>query len=660
MISARGWGRNWKVVNWIRVRPGRMWASAARREHFLLGLILLVAALNGLLHVFRVPPWQHYDEPGHYEYVWLLVNRSQIPQRGDFDQAMRREVLGAMIEHDFFRSLGPPPNLLQQDEPLWIPFAQTDDRPFYYLLAALAVRPLRHADVITQLYAARLASWGLYLVSILLAYALVSELTPRGHHLRWAVPAFLALLPAYTDLMTAVNNDVGAVVVFTFFLWGGVRLLVRGVSPARLVWVVGAAALCLWTKNTVFVAVPLLGLLLVMALLRRGWSWRRLLLLPAIGLGAVPIFFSWGDAAYWYRLTDQSQALRQRVEGAPLGRHALALELDADKPARQTFNLVLPEQVEALRGRTVTLGAWMWASRPVTVRAPRLGGAPASWNWPNVELGRVPAFYAFTATVTPDAQSVHVVLQPLADRNLEAPVTVYYDGLVLAEGERPADQPPRFDGPDGRTGTWGGQPFVNPIRNPSAEQGWPWVRPWVVRAIGRLVSPIPLGPFDTLNALLDWERTGWVHGVTARRLLESFWAVFGWGGVMVDRWWYRLLAWVTWLGLGGALVRAGRLVRGSTPPGQRWAVLFLGIAGLLVWGVVFLRPLPTLPPWVRLFIPVARYAYPAVVPTALALVGGWTAWPWTRPQRLSLLVLFALLVALNLASLEQIGPGQTG
>lgn len=657
VISARGWRSHFRVSEWTRVWPGGAWASAAHRERFLLGLILLVAALNGLLHVFRVPPWQHYDEPGHYEYVWLLVNRGRIPARGEHDQAMRREVLGTMIEHDFFRSLGPPPNLLQQGEPLWIPFPQTGDRPFYYLLTALVVRPLRHTDMITQLYAARLASLALYLVSILLAYALVGELVPSGHHLRLAVPAFTALLPAYTDLMTAVNNDVGAVVVFTLFLWGGVRLLVRGVSPARLVWVVGAAALCLWTKNTVAVALPLLGLLLVMVLLRRGWSWRRLLLLPAIGLAALPLFFSWGDAAYWYRLTDQPLSLRQRVEGAPLGQHALALELDADRPGRQVINFVLPEQVEALRGQTVTLGAWMWASQPVTVRSPRLGGANA--NWPNVELGTAPAFYAFTATVAPDARSVHIVLQPLADRNLEAPVTVYYDGLVLAGGERPADEPPRFDDPNGRTGTWGGRPFVNPIRNPSAEQGWPWVRPWVVRAIGRFVSPIPLGPFDTLNALLDWERTGRVHGMTARRLLESFWAVFGWGGVMVDRWWYRVLTWVTWLGLSGALVRLGRLMRGGTPPGPRWAVLFLGTAGLLVWGVVFLRPLP-LYPWNPLFIPVARYAYPAIVPAALALVAGWTVWPWPRPRRWSLIVLFALLVALNLASLGRIGPGQTG
>jgi len=636
----------------VLARLEARWADAARRERDLLGLIGLVAALNGLLHLFLVPPWQHYDEPGHYEYIGLLVNRGRIPVPGEYDQAMRRELLSAMVAQGFFRGLGFLPNLLPQDQPLWIPFPQTTDPPFYYLLASLAVRPLRHADVITQLYAARLASWGLYLLSILLAYAIVGELTPRGHAMRLAVPGFMALLPAYTDLMTAVNNDVGAVVVFTLFLWGGVRLLVRGVSPARLVWVVGTAALCLWTRTTVVVALPLLGLLLLMAPLRRGWSWRRLAALLASAGLAVPLFFTWGEAAYWYRLTDQPLSLRQRVTGAPLGRYALALEADANVPGRRALNLVLPEQVERLRGQTVTLGLWMWASRPVTVQPPRLGGANASWSWPKVEVGTVPAFYAFTATIALDAQSVHIVLQPLADRNQKEPVTVYYDGLVLAEGERPADELPRFDGPDGRTGMWGGRPFVNPIRNPSAEQGWPRLRPWIVGALQRLVASLRLND-QVMTALLDWERTGWVHRVTAQRLLESFWAVFGWGGTRISSMWYEALAGVTGLGLAGALVRLVRLARGSAPPGRRWAVLFLGAAGLLVWGGVFLRPLP-LYPWVRPFIPVARYAYPAIVPTALALVGGWTAWPRPGWRRGGLAVLFFIMVALNIASLWRI------
>lgn len=40
---------------------------------------------------FSVPPWQHYDEPAHFEYAWLIVTRrGGLPLRGEFDQPLRR------------------------------------------------------------------------------------------------------------------------------------------------------------------------------------------------------------------------------------------------------------------------------------------------------------------------------------------------------------------------------------------------------------------------------------------------------------------------------------------------------------------------------------------------------------------------------------------
>jgi hypothetical protein len=50
-------------------------------------------------------------------------------------------------------------------------------------------------------------------------------------------------------------------------------------------------------------------------------------------------------------------------------------------------------------------------------------------------------------------------------------------------------------------------------------------------------------------------------------------------------------------------------------------------------------------------IPAARYAFPAIIPTALALMGGWLAW-WDRPmeEKIALGLLIGLAV-LNVVSL---------
>ncbi len=614
----------------------------------LLWAVLAVALVNGLIHVFLVPPWQHYDEPGHFEYVWLVADRWKVPHpREEYDLAMERDVVSSMVARDFYVGVGPPPPLLSDAGRIWLPMPQTHDPPLYYFLAAPAMYLVRYADTVTQLYAARLASWALYLLTVWMAYRLVAELVPGGHPLRIAVPGMLALLPAFVDLMTAINNDVGAVVVFTFFLWGGVRWLVRGFSIGRLLWILGATVASVLTKNTAAIAVPLLGFLGVALFLRRGWSLPRLMGLLGVGVVALVAAFGWGDAAYWYRDTDQLLPLRQEVEAAPLGEHALALEVRGDDPGRRVLHFLLPEQMDALRGQTVTLGAWIWASQALSVRSPELAG-----QWRSVEVGTTPTFVAVTVSIPQDIPWFAVTLRPLLDRSLAEPAVVYYDGLVLALGERPLDEPPRFDGPDGQTGVWGGEPFVNGIRNPSVEQGWPWLRPALVRWLEWRLLFLPASVFHLVGAALDWERTGWVYPLAARRLLHSFWAVFRWGGLTLDPWWYTVLTLLTGVGLVGALVRLA--VRGARYSAQlRWALLFLGLAAGISWGVALLRPLPLYPWEEKPFIPVARYVYPSIVPSVLALVAGWTVgprqrWPWW--------VLGGLLlgmVVLNVASLAR-------
>ena len=78
----------------------------------------------------------------------------------------------------------------------------------------------------------------------------------------------------------------------------------------------------------------------------------------------------------------------------------------------------------------------------------------------DVEVGKAPVFAAVSATVPEDAKVIEVALAGVGDIG-ERQVEVYWDGLVLAEGEYFPDEAPRFADVDARFGTWGGQPFVN-------------------------------------------------------------------------------------------------------------------------------------------------------------------------------------------------------
>lgn len=619
-----------------------------------LSFLLVYVLVRGLIQIAVVPPWQHYDEPTHFEYAWLLANRQALPQTGDYDQVMRREVVASMLDHDFYRGLDYHPNLLS-DAPIRIGYPQVGDPPFYYLLVALPLRLVRHTDVTFQLYVARSVSLVLYMLSIWIASRLVRELVTPGHPLRWAVPGMLALVPAYTDLMTAVNNDVGAVVVFSLFLWGAARIIIQGVSLPRLGWVVGTAALCVWTKNTAMLAALLAPLVLALSFVRRPWKrweWAGLLGIGLLLAGAV---FSWGDAALWYRGrgTVQKMPTRQGVTRVPLGRQALVVETISEEPGRQVIQPLLRKDVHALQEQTVTVGAWMWATQPVRARSPMVyDGKQRSWQ--AAELGSTPAFHAITATIAADAELVEVILHPWLDREQDEAITVYYDGVVLAEGEWPLNRAPVFNDSKGQEGTWGGRTFVNRLRNGSAESAWPRVRPWVEKSLGQFM-PWPHSPTLFLASVLDWQRTGWVYRASGVNLLQSFWARFAWNHIGLPEGWYWSLGVVTTWGTIGAMVGLARLWRSKRSLFVKRAVRLLAVAGLLVWGYTLSRPHPVLLSQGNLvFIPGARYAYPVIISTALALMGGWLALAPQRVQKWAVTCLLVGVALLDMVSLTTI------
>src|SRR5438105_7409914 len=132
---------------------------------------------------------------------------------------MRRNVARSMLEHGFYRGLRYVPDL-QSDSIIDIGFSPLNYHPpLYYVIAGLPLRVFAEADVTAQLYAARLVSLLLFLSTIVAGYGCMRLLTPEGNMLRWLVPATMALLPGYVDIMTSVNNDVGATAAFSLVLW---------------------------------------------------------------------------------------------------------------------------------------------------------------------------------------------------------------------------------------------------------------------------------------------------------------------------------------------------------------------------------------------------------------------------------------------------------
>lgn len=590
-------------------------------------LILIIAIclgfVHGLIYVFIMPVWQHYDEPTHFEYAWLIANRGRLPSPSDYDLEMRREVALSMMESGFFKPLGFLPDVNSDKTPAWIgPISQLSNLPLYYILGAIPLRLLNNSEVGVQLIGLRFFSLLLYIILILAAWGIGVELFPAGHSLRFLLPISVALLPGLTDVMTAANNDVAAVTFLSLCLWGCVRLIKRGFGWLRVTGCLLTTGLCLLSKETAYIALPICLLAIIFGLIR-GKSQRVVwVLLGLIILVGGMMLVTPDDAADWYRGSSQESPTRQILPEAVDGDYVFSIDSHAEVTPRWSRPVFQPiPYFLQLRGgdQTFTLGAWIWASQPIEVNTPILGDGHALHK-EIVMAGTEPTFYVFTATVKTQTDTrLWVGIDPgVQDQEL----AVFYDGLVLVNQPAPLDEPPFISGSNQSQVVWGGQVLENLIRNGSAEQAGLRIVHWADQ-IGARLLPDRTRPSMILTYVLDWKGASWHYRLTVERLLRTFWGQFGWGHInLIGHRPYRWLGVITVLSVIGFLIwTVRRLITGRK--GIPWEIaLILGLTLLMVWGGTASRGVIYLGNN-RLYLPVARYAYPAIVPTMMLLAVGY-------------------------------------
>src|SRR5258708_24142427 len=267
--------------------------------------ILLLALIQAMVFISIIPPWWHYDEPGHFEYAWLVANLPTWPKPDEYDQGMRRQMADSLNKYGWYQIRNYHPDL-SGSGPIPIGVSQVHDPPAFYFLASMPLRFLHNADITVQYYAARSVPFVLYLLILLVVWFPMVQLRPDGHPLRWMVPAFLALLPAFVDTMTAVNNDVSAVLAATIFLWASLRLMKRGHSLGRGLFLGFALAFCALSKHTAWFTFLLAPLVLLFGWLRGRYN---RFVLGAAGIGALIALFGLFQAdapSGWYQLPGQA------------------------------------------------------------------------------------------------------------------------------------------------------------------------------------------------------------------------------------------------------------------------------------------------------------------------------------------------------------------
>jgi 4-amino-4-deoxy-L-arabinose transferase-like glycosyltransferase len=231
----------------------------APRPRRALALILVLYFALGVLFAVNTPPWQAPDEPAHYNYVRYLAEKGSFPvlHMGDYPHAYLEEIKSRKF----------PPDL--SIDPIRYEFHQP---PLYYALAA-PIYGLTGGDPL----ALRLFSVILGAGIVLLAYATARRVFPARSALALGATAFVAFLPQHLATVAQIGNDVLAELLYAAVLFVLVGWLAQPTkskeqdTKRKLGSTVGLGlllGLILVTKTTAYIALPLVGGVLI-------WRWWR-------------------------------------------------------------------------------------------------------------------------------------------------------------------------------------------------------------------------------------------------------------------------------------------------------------------------------------------------------------------------------------------------
>jgi hypothetical protein len=239
-----------------------------------LWVLLAVALVRGAFSVVVVPPWQHPDEPMHFEHVSIIAQTGQLPSGDYVSLPLRRAIADSMLEYGFWRHIKQP---ALDDAALsavgYTPIGvYTYAQPrLYYLVAAVWLRPWLDLPLEQQLDVVRMLSVALNLVVIGCAFFTSRILFPGRMDLALGVLGFVMFLPTQTDVMASVNNDVMANAFGALFFLAMAHIFKRGWTwPGAILGLFSVAGAVL-TKTTGLVLVGAS----VVALVVYPWTGKR-------------------------------------------------------------------------------------------------------------------------------------------------------------------------------------------------------------------------------------------------------------------------------------------------------------------------------------------------------------------------------------------------
>ena len=348
-----------KAFAWVRAR------SLAERA---LAVLMVAFVFKQIFAVAAFPAFSGHDEVAHFSYVRTLATEGRIPVLPDLAEWRLARQTGATPPGDVFAvDLYPwcryaldwycepdhprwgddPPRVVTVRQSFYPSGFQytANHPPLYYALMSPVYLLSRGFSLETQQALLRLAAIPFGVATVALAWLLARTLFPNDTFLAVTVPAFVAFQPQISYEAAMVNNDILAIALFSLLLYLCVLGLRDGFSRRLSLGLGVAIGLSLLTKGTSLMALPLVGLAVLLGV---GWRDLRGLVKQALWIGLPTIVLAAPWYVFLYRTYGNLDAFEQ-----------IAALQWWNRPLGGVFDLLFDEEFVLLRFKE-TWGEYGW------------------------------------------------------------------------------------------------------------------------------------------------------------------------------------------------------------------------------------------------------------------------------------------------------------
>lgn len=568
----------------------------------LLVVLWFFCVLLQVVYIFLVPPWQQNDEPGNFEYAWLLGNVSKDLDVGFYLPSTRREIASSMVESNFYQGV----NLISVTSTISIGPEQIGSPKSYFVLVGLILRLLRGFDITFQLYVSRFISFLFLCFITFISYKVAIIFFEEKLPVIWTV-LFVAVTPGVVDKLLGVNDDVWATLSVTIVIWMAVSLLKKGIHFWNTVGMIAGIIACALSKGTAWPAIPIGIFVIILAAFwrRRVYVWLAFTVALLIG---VYIIFTSGSTivAYFYSYPTE----RVMSMAAPAGKNVMRIE-----SGTSALQVLSKDKVSKLSGKYILVGAYMWgdeksnASMPVVVADDvRILGISNQ-----VQISTIPTLKFVSGIVPPSAKRISL---HLFTDGIPSSKSLYLDCMFMIVLEQEVENIDSISHDEEcKFITINQVNYYNFIKNASAELGWPLMRPEFANMLyktGYVRSQTDIWAFFDMSSPYDYYIMG-----AAANLFRTYWGGFGWGGIrLLGNKPYRLFLILTVIAVAGNLVSAIRNLKKNN-----WSlILLLAILVFSIFIFAIARAISNF--YAYTFMPTARYFLPVAVIVSLFFSNG--------------------------------------